>query len=403
MTVNTQTNKISYAGNGSTFTWTFSFPGVAASNIFVFITNAAGVVTQIPANSYAVNLNAPVDPNPTSLGGTVTYPILGAPLAAGNTITIVRELPEIQSASIANQSVIYPPVIEQEFDYLTLISQQLSESLTRAVKVDIADQPMASLPALAFRINQPAVFDSHGNLTAGGIPGGGVLISPVMIPVVGAPTLILARQAMGVPGIDSPIFTGNPQAPTPPVTDNDDTIATTAFVQSLGASLGVLIPSGTEMVFHQTTPPVGWTKNVAHNDKSLRVVNGSIGSGGVQPFSTVFSRTAVDGHSIDLNELTYHSHVVSDPTHSHPIYDPTHNHINADGGLTWACFTSVGGGWAGGGNPYNNIAMGYSATGVQTYAQYTGIALYNNGGNLPHVHGMDIRVQYVDIIIASKD
>jgi hypothetical protein len=403
MTVSTANSKISYAGNGSTFTWTFSFPGVAASNILVFITNATGNITPLPASSYAVNLNAPVQPNPTSIGGTVTYPILGAPLAVGNTITIVRVLPNIQPTSIANQSIIYPPIIEQEFDYLTMIGQQTSEEIDRAVKVGIADTPMGPLPPLAFRINQPAVFDNNGNLTAGGIPGGGVIISPVMIPVVGAPTLAIARSTMGVPGIDSPVFTGDPQAPTPLVTDNDNSIATTAFVQSLGATLGVLIPSGTSMVFHQTTPPVGWTKDVDHNDKSLRVVNGTIGSGGVLGFSTVFNRTAVDGHTIDGNELTFHGHAVSDPTHSHPIYDPTHNHINADGGLTWACFTSVGGGWQGGANPYNNIAMGYSATGVLTYGVGTGIGIFGAGASFPHTHGMDNRVLYVDIIIATKD
>ncbi|WP_459749856.1 tail fiber protein [Pseudomonas sp. 3A(2025)] len=39
--------------------------------------------------------------------------------------------------------------------------------------------------------------------------------------------------------VDSPVFSGDPKAPTPAITDNDTSIATTAFVQALLASLGI--------------------------------------------------------------------------------------------------------------------------------------------------------------------
>jgi hypothetical protein len=46
---------------------------------------------------------------------------------------------------------------------------------------------------------------------------------------------------------DSPIFTGNPTAPTPPAGDNDTSIATTAFVSAYAAPLDALAYSGLQV------------------------------------------------------------------------------------------------------------------------------------------------------------
>jgi len=54
-----------------------------------------------------------------------------------------------------------------------------------------------------------------------------------------------------------PVFTGNPQAPTPAFGDNDKSIATTEFVQ---AALVAGVPSGAVMYFARNTPPTGWLK-----------------------------------------------------------------------------------------------------------------------------------------------
>jgi microcystin-dependent protein len=55
--------------------------------------------------------------------------------------------------------------------------------------------------------------------------------------------------------VASPAFSGNPTAPTPVSTDNDTSIATTAFVQNL---LSALVPSGTMMQFAGSAAPTGW-------------------------------------------------------------------------------------------------------------------------------------------------
>lgn len=50
-----------------------------------------------------------------------------------------------------------------------------------------------------------------------------------------------------------------------------------------------IVPQNSVSIFYQSSAPTGWTKNTTHNDKTLRVVNGTGGgSGGSSPFTTVF-------------------------------------------------------------------------------------------------------------------
>lgn len=56
-----------------------------------------------------------------------------------------------------------------------------------------------------------------------------------------------------------------------------------------------LIPSGTAMMFVQTAAPTGWTKSTTHDNKALRVVSGAASSGGSVAFTTAFASQAVSG------------------------------------------------------------------------------------------------------------
>jgi hypothetical protein len=184
-----------------------------------------------------------------------------------------------------------------------------------------------------------------------------------------------------------------------------------------------LAPSGTAMLFQQTSAPTGWTKQTTHNDKSLRIVSGTAGAGGTLAFSTVFGRTTSDGFTLTTNEIPPHAHTVTDPTHTHTVYDPGHahsiadpghGHTNAAGQTYW---TAWGGQYflADGSYvpaAYDQWGIGASGTGigiygagvgVSNYGAATGVTLANAGAGASHSHGMDTRVLYVDAIIATKD
>jgi len=119
--------------------------------------------------------------------------------------------------------------------------------------------------------------------------------------------------------------------------------------------------AGTLMMFVQTAAPTGWTKSTTHNDKALRVVSGTASSGGSVAFTTAFA-SGLSAGATTLNTTQI-------PSHNHS------NGANADGSQ----------GLCGG-------RVGTSAS--------TG----STGGGGSHNHTLpSFAVQYVDVIIASKD
>jgi hypothetical protein len=69
-------------------------------------------------------------------------------------------------------------------------------------------------------------------------------------------------------------------------------------------------PSGTKMLFNQTAAPTGWTKDTTNNNNSaIRVVTGSVSTGGSDDFTTTFgtSKTTAS-HTLTLSEIPSHTH-----------------------------------------------------------------------------------------------
>lgn len=125
-------------------------------------------------------------------------------------------------------------------------------------------------------------------------------------------------------------------------------------------------PSTTSMVFQQSSAPTGWTKQTSHNDKAMRLVTGSVSSGGSSAFSTVFGKTATDGYTLLEADLASHDH--------------TTEKTNTNTGSSAIRVTA------------SNGTDNGTLSGVN-----------NTGSSAAHSHAMDIRVQYVDFIIANKD
>jgi hypothetical protein len=153
------------------------------------------------------------------------------------------------------------------------------------------------------------------------------------------------------------------------------------------------IPSGSVMLFQQTSAPTGWTKLTTHDNKALRVVSGAASSGGTVAFTTAFASKSVTG----TNTSTTASGTVGATTLT-TAQIPSHSHIYTAGtGIVTATGTSV---------RVNNL----TATDLSNNTSSTG-----GGGShdhsfsgISHTHtftgtAIDLAVQYVDIILASKD
>jgi hypothetical protein len=136
-------------------------------------------------------------------------------------------------------------------------------------------------------------------------------------------------------------------------------------------------PAGTAMMFVQTSAPTGWTKSTTHNDKALRVVSGTASSGGSVGFTTAFASQSVAGSvgafTLTTNEI------------------PGHQHSRGNAG----------------GAHNSGILNGRYAAASGFGTPNTGLSA-STGGGASHSHGftgtaINLAVQYVDVIIATKD
>lgn len=147
------------------------------------------------------------------------------------------------------------------------------------------------------------------------------------------------------------------------------------------------MPSGTAVLFQQTAAPTGWTKSTANDNKALRVVSGTAGTGGSVAFTTAFASKSVTGSVAATGSTTLSTSQM--PSHAHNTtllaYDYAWEGVDSP---TW-------------------VAVGRSSAG----ARYETWGSDSQGGNGSHNHSsgaftgdaINLAVQYVDVIIATKD
>jgi len=184
MTVSTTTTTITYSGNGATTVFSFPFIGVAAGDIQVSYIDAVGTSVILSASLYTLILNPTAPGDLWGIGGSVTYPITGAPpvaISSGTQLAITRILPFTQTVSISNQGAFYPRAVEQGLDKLELQIQQLNTDYQYTIQCPITDlNPPNVLPSSVARANGYLAFDANGQPivistpTSGAVPAVGV-------------------------------------------------------------------------------------------------------------------------------------------------------------------------------------------------------------------------------------
>lgn len=139
MTIDTQTMRVIYTGNGTSRRFAVNFPYIEAANILAFKSGESlgGAVVQLKIGiEYTVEGVA--DPSGIGFsGGTV---VLAAALESGYRLAVVRMVEMTQELD-------YPeggrfPARSHEFglDKLTMIVQQIQEEVDRAIKISITDE-----------------------------------------------------------------------------------------------------------------------------------------------------------------------------------------------------------------------------------------------------------------------
>ena len=204
---------------------------------------------------------------------------------------------------------------------------------------------------------------------------------------------------------------------------NDDGIAN-QFLQTDGNGVltwatassggsGGDIPSGTKMVFYESSAPSGWTQYTSLNDYGLRVVSGTGGgTGGTVNFGSLFdsqtinvtssgsvsSETAggsvsanVHGHNLTLSEMPQHRHAytkVSNSSAQDQRGGGNNGTFTFNQGTTTA-YTA----YEGSGSPHDhNIS-----------ANFYGSAHNHSISSLAGSGTLDLDLKYADVIICTKN
>lgn len=182
MTVTNTTSSITIEGDGATTTFDFNFEipflsdGVTpASRVF---TSSAGVVTILVLNTdYSITGVGDSFPN----GGSVSYPLVGSPLAMGFFITIQRDLPPTQPYAFPNLNFL-PQQVENALDYLVFIIQQISTGGVLLSRSTFADLPSDPLLGTGVLLLDGTVWGSGGTVVPG---GGGTVQVPILFTNLG--------------------------------------------------------------------------------------------------------------------------------------------------------------------------------------------------------------------------
>jgi hypothetical protein len=149
----------------------------------------------------------------------------------------------------------------------------------------------------------------------------------------------------------------------------------------------------TAKLFQQTAAPTGWTKGTTHNNKALRLVTGAASSGGTTAFTSVFTSRAIAEANLPAHTHTFSGTSASSGPHAITFartswtYDITTDTDSVDGTGGDSVLDSV--------NNNNDTISATAAAHTHTFSGTT--------ASIGSSTAMDFAVQYVDVIVATKD
>lgn len=302
----------------------------------------------------------------TFVGGSQTVRVtFGVGVPVNTLVTIVRNTPADRTNLYTNGNFT-PTMLNQDFGILTLVDQQ----------AQLYDKQITP----RYNINANVNFNPDTDSV------------DVLLPILGENefwamnsdrTRIVAlpypSQFSGVsPGTTGQIAyyatNGSVVSGADLVAGTNVTINRVGNQFTISASAPDEFPTGTRLVFQQTTAPTGWTKDTtaAINNGALRTVTGTVGTGGTVNFTAAFASQAVAGTvgntTLDITQIPAHTH--------------TYGGTQAQG------FTAG-----------NSINATFANTGAETAS---------TGGGGSHTHtftgtAIDLAVKYYDVILAQKN
>jgi hypothetical protein len=162
MTVSSTTVKNSYSGNGSTTQFAYGYKIFADTDLIVIIrTDSTGAETVKTLTTHYTVAGAG-----DASGGSITFTTGNTP-ASGQTVVIIREVPQTQAIDyIANDP--FPAESHEEgLDRATMTTQQVQEELNRSIKLSRTNTMTSTefTVGATDRANKILAFDSSGEIS----------------------------------------------------------------------------------------------------------------------------------------------------------------------------------------------------------------------------------------------
>lgn len=163
MAITTTTRRAGpFIGNGATTVFPFNFKVFTTADLFVLRVDSGGNLSALELGTdFSATLNADQD---TAPGGTVT--LTAGPLAATYSMIITSAVAELQQVILTNLGGFFPDVLNDVFDRLTILVQQLQTGVDQSIKFGITDDlTTADLPPAAQRAGKFLYFGADGSVS----------------------------------------------------------------------------------------------------------------------------------------------------------------------------------------------------------------------------------------------
>lgn len=155
MTISTTPNRTITSGDGGVTAFTFPYLFFANDDLTVILkVDSTGVETTKTITTHYTITGAGV-----AAGGTVT---MLTPPAIGETLVILREEQFTQGLDLVENDPFPSDSVEQQFDTLTMLLQQLNERVGRALYIPVSDASGAATALPAPAISKVLAWDATG-------------------------------------------------------------------------------------------------------------------------------------------------------------------------------------------------------------------------------------------------
>ena len=135
-------------------------------------------------------------------------------------------------------------------------------------------------------------------------------------------------------------------------------------------------------------------KDVTHNNKALRIVDGVVGSGGTNSFSSVLGSSAgisTDGHVLSTAELASHGHSASGLTAS------------SSGAHTHGVPANTTSGVANAAQRAGSVSLSFDTDSAGLHTHSISGSISSTGNDVAHSHTLSVDIEFVDVILGIRD